>query len=298
MKKHPVLVVDDEPFNLEIIEEFLCGEPYILTMAEDGVEAWDILQFEPDKFSAILLDRMMPNMGGMELLAKLKAEKIYRHIPIILQTAKASSKDIMEGIKAGAHYYLTKPFDEDSLKSMLRSALYDYELHVDLSSKVDLCSLALQKLSRGEMHFTFRTLEDGKGIATLLSNLCPEPSQVVTGLNELVTNAVEHGCLGITYEEKTVLLAANGWAEEIEKRQQLSENQDKEVSIGYVKNDTHIKISIQDPGQGFDWTTYLTLDPSRAFDTHGRGIAMANLMSFDQITYHGCGNEVEAMIEL
>jgi len=298
MKKHPILVVDDEPFNLEIIEEFLSDEPYALTMASDGAEAWDILQLDPDRFSAILLDRMMPNMDGMALLAKLKSEKTHRHIPIILQTAKASSKDIMEGINAGAHYYLTKPFDEANLKSMLRSALYDHALHVDLTNKIDLCSLALQKLSHGEMYFTFRTLDDGKGVATLLANLCPDPPKVITGLTELMTNAIEHGTLGITYEEKTVLLATNSWAEEVEERQQLSENKDKQITARYMKNDTHIRINIQDSGPGFNWTTYLTLDPSRAFDTHGRGIAMANLMSFDQLIYHGCGNEVEAIIEL
>jgi len=298
MKKHPILVVDDEPFNLEIIEEFLSEEPYELTMANDGVEAWDILQFEPNKFSAILLDRMMPRMGGMELLAKLKSEKEHRHIPIILQTAKASNKDIIEGINAGAHYYLTKPFDEDSIKSMLRSALYDHELHTNLTNKIDLCSLALTKLSHGEMYFVFRTLAEGKAISSLLANLCPEPSQAVTGLTELVTNAVEHGSLGITYTEKTKLLAANCWAEEVEKRQQLSENADKEITIRYTKNAEHISLTIQDPGPGFNWEDYMTLDPSRAFDTHGRGIAMANLMSFNQLHYHGNGNTVEAIIQL
>ena len=77
-----VLVVDDEPFNLEIIQEYLDDEGYMLFTAEDGDDAWQKLEAEPDKFDVILLDRMMPRLDGMEVLAKMKAHRKLKSIPV------------------------------------------------------------------------------------------------------------------------------------------------------------------------------------------------------------------------
>ena len=59
-----------------------------------------------------------------------------------------------------------------------------------------------------------------------------------------------------------------------------------------------IHYRIRDEGKGFDWNPFLEMSPTRAFDTHGRGIAMSNLLSFDQLKFHGCGNEVVGSIKL
>jgi hypothetical protein len=57
-------------------------------------------------------------------------------------------------------------------------------------------------------------------------------------------------------------------------------------------------VCIKDQGDGFDFEKYLDMDPARAFDTHGRGIAMSRMLSFDSLDYRGCGNEVEVTVKV
>jgi anti-sigma regulatory factor (Ser/Thr protein kinase) len=69
------------------------------------------------------------------------------------------------------------------------------------------------------------------------------------------------------------------------------------VEVAFAKENDEIRITITDEGEGFDWQSYLTLSPERAMDNHGRGIAMAGLLSFSRLEYRGRGNEVVAVIK-
>lgn len=100
----PLLLVDDDPVNLEILVEYLEEAGYQTVTAGQGEEAWDILQQEPSQFQAVLLDRMMPVMNGMEVLANIKAHPSLNIIPVIMQTAAAASDEIREGIEGGAFF--------------------------------------------------------------------------------------------------------------------------------------------------------------------------------------------------
>jgi anti-sigma regulatory factor (Ser/Thr protein kinase) len=103
--------------------------------------------------------------------------------------------------------------------------------------------------------------------------------------------------LGITYSEKTNLHENDRWDDEVERRMHLPENRDKRVAVHYENLDDEIRFLIIDEGNGFDWKPYLEIDPSRVFDTHGRGIAMAVKVSFDSIQYQNSGNEVLVTIK-
>lgn len=104
-----ILAVDDEEFNLMIIKAYLEEEGYDVILAADGLQGLEQLQKHPD-IAVIVLDRMMPNMDGMTMLAKVKADPVWNEIPVIMQTAAASSQQVLEGIQAGVYYYLTKPY--------------------------------------------------------------------------------------------------------------------------------------------------------------------------------------------
>jgi anti-sigma regulatory factor (Ser/Thr protein kinase) len=144
--------------------------------------------------------------------------------------------------------------------------------------------------------FTFQTVEQARDLGAMLANTCPDPSATVIGLTELLINAVEHGNLGITYEDKSKLYATGGWNEEVQRRLKLPENARKRAEVEFERDDETIRFVIRDEGNGFDWRAYLQVDPQRAFDTHGRGIAMANRLSFSHIEYRGSGNEVVGTI--
>jgi anti-sigma regulatory factor (Ser/Thr protein kinase) len=140
--------------------------------------------------------------------------------------------------------------------------------------------------------FSFRTLEEARSLAALLANACVDPNLVVLGLTELMINAVEHGNLGIGYEEKSRLNALGKWESEIIYRLNQPEYMHKQVTVEFERRENSIIFAILDQGPGFEWRNYLEISPERALDSHGRGIAMANLISFDSIEFRGNGNEV------
>ena len=290
-----VLVVDDEPFNLEIIEEYLDSEGYTLFTAEDGDDAWTQLEAEPDKFDVVLLDRMMPKMDGMEVLSRIKSHRKLKSTPVILQTAKASQQNIIEGMNSGAYYYLTKPFDDDMLRSIVRTAIEDKMRYDSLTSELEESVRGLAMLQ--EASFEFKNIEQANDLAKVLANACAKPDRAVTGISELLINAVEHGNLEISYEEKSRLVAQEQWNQEVSRRLELPEFKDKKVIVSFKREGRINKILIEDEGKGFEWQQFLELDPMRAFDSHGRGIAMAKMMSVDEINYQGRGNKVELIVQ-
>ncbi len=293
--KATVLIVDDEPFNIEIIKEYLENEGYDLRSAEDGLDAWNQLEAAPEDFDLVLLDRMMPNMDGMETLARIKEHQVLLELPVILQTALASKQDIADGMKAGAYYYLTKPFEEEMLRSVVATAVEDRLRYRSAQEHVEEKETIDKMLAEGR--HAFRSLDEAREMATILSSLCPEPQRVVVGMSELLINAVEHGNLGITYQEKGELKENGTWQDEVEKRLSLPEYSGREVIVDIVQGEAEIQFTITDQGDGFDFSNYLEMDPDRAFDNHGRGIAMSRMLSFDSLEYLGKGNQVVAVVK-
>ncbi len=294
--KATVLVVDDEEFNLEILTEQLEDEGYEPVGAINGQQAWELLEKEPQRFDAVLLDRMMPQMNGMEVLERIKAHPVLKTLPVIMQTAKAAKEDILEGLQAGAYYYLTKPFERETMLAIVDTAVADYRRYLDLQQEAARTVHTLSLMEQGL--FLFRTVDEARNLATLLANACPAGQKLVIGLSELFVNAVEHGNLGIGYDEKTRLNEQGEWQLAVEQRQALPEHVDKQVQVNYTHRDNEFRFLIRDQGEGFDWRGYLEIAPERAYDNHGRGIAMARSLSFDSLEYRGKGNEVLAVIKM
>jgi CheY-like chemotaxis protein len=117
VQTNKVLAVDDNPVNLAIVEEILADEFEVLR-AETGHEALRLAaQFHP---SFVLLDVMMPGMSGLEVCRQLRTLAGLRDAVIIMISAKAMPAEKAEGIQSGADAYITKPFDETELLSMMR----------------------------------------------------------------------------------------------------------------------------------------------------------------------------------
>jgi class 3 adenylate cyclase/CheY-like chemotaxis protein len=140
MHKPPrILIVDDNETNRDILVTRLETHGYELLQAGDGEEALAAAkQYLPD---LILLDVMMPKIDGIEVTRRIKADASMPFMPIILVTAKADSKDVVEGLNAGADEYLTKPVDQMSLVARVKSVLRIKELHDTVTAQAgDLAS--------------------------------------------------------------------------------------------------------------------------------------------------------------
>lgn len=290
-----VLVVDDEPMNLVIIGEFLAETQFEVDAVESGEAAWQALNGDRS-FDLVLLDRMMPGIDGMEVLRRIKADSRLSDLPVIMQTAAATPNQVREGLQAGAHYYLTKPFEQGALLAIMRSALEGRRNARSLRTRLQTEQNVTPLIRRGS--YELRTLDEAQSLASYLARLCPQPETAAMGLTELIINAVEHGNLGVSYQEKAALKLEDRWAEEVARRLALPENRDKRVTVDFVRDDKQIAFTVRDQGCGFDWQRYLDFDPDRAFDPNGRGIALARSLAFASLSYGGNGSQVTAVVAL
>jgi CheY-like chemotaxis protein len=103
-----VLVVDDNEDNLRIVTQMLQSRGWTVRLARDGKSA--LAAVEAERPDVILLDIMMPEMDGMQVLDRLRANPRSASVPVILVTAKGQDDDLLAGYKGGADYYITKPF--------------------------------------------------------------------------------------------------------------------------------------------------------------------------------------------
>jgi CheY-like chemotaxis protein len=108
-----IMVVDDNPDIITIVKTILEGKGYRVSSASSGAELLDMLKNQ--KPDLIILDIMMPEMDGLEVLSRLKAASDTATIPVILLTAKVQYEDVLGGYKLGADYYITKPFTSTQL---------------------------------------------------------------------------------------------------------------------------------------------------------------------------------------
>ncbi|MFB8790308.1 MAG: MASE1 domain-containing protein [Potamolinea sp.] len=127
-----ILIVDDEPINLQVLVNILSMHNYAITQASNGQEALELIEqnFKPD---IILLDVMMPKMTGYEVTKKLRKRFSPTELPILLLTAKTQVQDIVTGLNSGANDYLNKPVAKDELLARLRT-------------QINICSLRTENM--------------------------------------------------------------------------------------------------------------------------------------------------------
>jgi serine phosphatase RsbU (regulator of sigma subunit) len=139
MKKSKILIVDDEPYNIDYLEQELENEDFELITANNGKEALEkAITSLPD---LVLLDIMMPIMDGFEVLTQLKANSITNDIPVIIISADNNLNSVVRGILLGAEDYLPKPFEPVILHARISSVLEKKHLR-------DLQKLYLKSLER------------------------------------------------------------------------------------------------------------------------------------------------------
>ncbi|MBL4837940.1 MAG: response regulator [Kordiimonadaceae bacterium] len=328
-----ILVVEDEAGVREDIVEVLEMEGFDIAEACDGLEGIEkAIEFLPD---LIISDVSMPRLDGYGFFEKLHDEHPdVSTVPFLFLTAFADKEAELKGRAFGASDYLTKPIDfellvarirgqlvtatkvnrriNDRLQSLLakkpqtREALSEIDEEQVLDDLLQRYQAVIENASEPlsslqnvqSVRFSFKTPTDAKNTAIVLSHACPDSDVAALGFVELFVNAVEHGNLGLSYADKSKLLEGGGWAEEIESRLESAPYNDRHVEVVLTRNKTELRLEVIDQGEGFNWQNFLELDPLRAGDLHGRGIAFAKALSFTTLRYRGNGNHAIATIEL
>lgn len=291
-----ILTVEDDRIERVFLEQQINDLGHTMISAENGRQALDILQEVKDYIDIILMDRTMPVMDGITAIHHIKNDPALRKIPIIMVTGAATDKEMQEGIDAGVFYYLTKPVSSDILKSILMAA----------SREVDQIKMLKEELKHHKTSFDlintckfqFRTLDEAESLSAFMAHCFPDAERVLPGLAEILINAVEHGTYEIGYDAKSDLVDLGTWRAELQRRQGSIEYRERHVEAIITKKPEGVYAVITDMGPGFDWKKYMAIEPSRARDNHGRGIAQARALSFDKLSYNKTGNQAIGFVNM
>lgn len=227
-------------------------------------------------------------------VGKLKRFESLKFVPFI----GLHPKQKIKAYSTRRHFFhiLDKDHYEKSLPHTIESALSDFSRYQELLNEVSKRTSAIGLIQSG--NFTLQTLEEAEALTVMLSNACPDPHGVALGLSELLVNAIEHGNLEISFEEKTKLLEAGEWENEVAKRLSMAKYKSKFVTISFEKKKTKISFEIEDEGDGFDWSKYIGKNETNITRVHGRGISLACSMAFSNLSYNAKGNKVTVWIDL
>lgn len=177
IEKASILVVDDQPINVRLLQRKLEKEGFNVLTAFSGMEC--LKQMETHIPELILLDVMMPEMSGLEVCTILKQNPSWKDVPVIFITAKSTKEGKIEGLKAGAADYITKPIDLEETLARVKTQLRIRESH---RQNLDLQA----RLAETRQHAAIGAIT--QGIAHNLNNLLG----VVVGYIDLLRNASEN----------------------------------------------------------------------------------------------------------
>jgi adenylate cyclase len=190
-----ILVADDIPENLEIVQMRLEANGYEVITACDGLDALaKAREHLPD---LILLDIMMPKLDGISVLKEIKADAKLGFIPILLLTAKADRADVVSGLDAGGDDYLTKPLDQAALVARVRSMLRIKALHDEVQNQATQLAEQAEELARWNRLLEARVAEQVTEIermSRLKRFLAPQVADVIAASGDFDTLLKSHRC--------------------------------------------------------------------------------------------------------
>jgi len=193
MSAPTILVVDDQPINVQLLKRKLEKEGITILTAYNGQEALDVVsRIKPD---LILLDVMMPDMDGIEVCQRLQASEGSRHIPVIFVTARTSKEGKIEGLGVGAVDYITKPIDLDETLARVQTQLRFVQVNremLDLQRRLIEARRAatIGAVTQGVAHNLNNLLGVVLGYLDLIQAHYDKPAQVKKNVQN-VENAVQ-----------------------------------------------------------------------------------------------------------
>ncbi|MCX7047156.1 MAG: response regulator [Candidatus Sumerlaeota bacterium] len=284
-----VLIIDDEPGAIKVAQQYVTDAGYeVLTAASS---AQGLALFHQHLPPVVITDFKMPGMNGLDLLKKIKGIKPDTVVVVI--TAYGSEEVAAEAIRWGANDYLIKPFSFGDLSMTLFR--YRHRIQENL-----LGALAPRITTREVLDFNLATrLEDIEAATQLMSEririFVNDPDAAMSlrfGVGEMLTNALEHGNLGITHEEKKAAFDADAWEELLAERLADPARSARRIRAHFEIGPQGMMCAIEDEGAGFDWKSLpRSLKAETMHLDMGHGIQMTR-QHFDDVSYSDGGRRV------
>lgn len=170
-----ILIVDDEPKNIQLLGSLLREKGYQVEFALDGARALKWLETKP--FDLILLDIMMPGMDGYEVCSLIKKQPGLKHIPVIFLTAKTETEDIVKGFEVGGEDYITKPFKTPELLARVKVRV---EMKI-LRGLIPICAKCKSVRNDEQSWERIEAYIQNHSHALFTHSLCPKCSEEMYG---------------------------------------------------------------------------------------------------------------------
>lgn len=288
-----VLIVEQDASSMNQVADYVRAIGFSATTAANIAEADEVISGMKGGFDAIIINWAYADDAALRWIKETSKGGVGGYTPII---AMIDANQVQSAMDAGIIYYLTKPVAQGLLHTVIDTVLQDAQRQNNISEAWRRQRASFDMIET--CSFSLSTLEQAEDVACVIASFFPNPQRVLIGITELMTNAIEHGNLGIGYERKKQLLQEDRWQYEIQARLNLPENKTKNIQAIFQRTAKGCYVSIKDQGAGFDWRSHLRLSLSRAGEHHGRGIALANLISFDNLGYNEQGNQVTAFVAI
>jgi two-component system, cell cycle response regulator len=256
-----------------------------------GLTTFDMTQ--PD---IVIIDLIPPEQEGIMLVKQIRERR--PTCPVLLLTDAGHGESMMEGLRAGALDYVQQPIHEDAFAQALQRAIHSLPASVDDAPGVERLEYVLVMGSDpAYVESTVTWLIQG----TAMGLMEARQLHLRAALQELIMNAVEHGCLELRYHDKLEAVAKDQYDELIRRRRQDSRFRDRRVTIRaiYDKRQQILTYQIADEGKGFNGKARVRsgLEVCPPGDASGRGIFLVHSF-FPDITYNDRGNEVTFTVSL
>jgi DNA-binding response OmpR family regulator len=287
--KKKILIVDDEKQVRDVLSIALSEEGYQTFEAPNGERGIELfISTEPD---IVITDVMMPGMDGIEVTRDIRQRR--EDIDVVIMSGFGTEELVINALRAGASNYVKKPIVFDELFKIIDEILFRRENR----KRYQIVKTIVQRESKdmiigndvsdvwgavNQILFNVRGIVDSNAIEGMS-----------IGLYELIVNAIEHGNLAITYEEKSDALQRNRYRELLDERRERADSEGKNVAIHCDFSPTQLIVEIEDQGRGFDLNGLPDMQsPEAIMSDHGRGILLANLF-YDKVDFVFPGNCVK-----
>lgn len=289
-----ILIIDDEDALRKMLRIALTERGYTVFEASNGVEGIEV--FRNTSPGIVLTDVNMPEMNGIEMTRKIK--EINEDSDIIIMTGFGTEDLVIDAIRAGASNYIKKPLQFTELFSILDSIAFKREARKRYEVAKDVVEYEEKKIVMdnnmekiwGVVNQVFYNVSNSEGQVSI--------EGLKLGLYEIIVNAVEHGNLEISYDEKKKALHENSYSDLLAERIKKANRSGKSVTVRSIFDRKKIEISVTDCGKGFDYSNLPDhSDPENILSAHGRGILLATVY-YDIVEYKHPGNSVKLIKNL
>lgn len=289
-----ILLVDDEELVREELGGLLDDEGYHVITGSDGEEGLKL--FEQEKPDMVITDVRMPRVDGLSLVATIRQQS--PKTPVTVITGHGNEAMAIEALRAGVTDFIKKPVKLEDLLSALGRMEDSLGLIRRAPEEVPDSAKLVEERSVYELdnnRSVIPTFVDAI-LNKCASKLTPEAkTELSLALRELILNAVEHGNLGLSFEEKADALEKGSLETILETKLKDQKLAKRRVKIDICSCEDGVSFEITDQGKGFDWRALPDpMDPMNLLAEHGRGVLLAQ-MSVDELSYNEKGNQVKAI---